>query len=128
MINFRPLAAGLAALLLPLGAGAAHAQATVADQGRDLLERNCAMCHAVGVTGDSPNSIAPAFREMHTRYPIDNLAEALGEGILTGHPQMPQFTFDADEVQAILTYLKSIQTRQGAVVPPVGTDAQKRPG
>ena len=45
------------------------------------------------------------------RYPVESLEEALGEGILSGHPDMPEFQFDADEVGAIIDYLKSIQQR-----------------
>ncbi len=115
MNTAKPLAAAVAALALGLlAAPAARAQDAQTRRGGDLLERNCAMCHAVGAKGDSPNAVAPPFREIHLRYPIDNLAEALSEGILTGHPQMPQFTFKDDEVRAIIAYLKSIQTRQGA--------------
>jgi len=127
MSDLRSVAAALAALAIPmLAAGAAQAQtaqaqdAALIERGEDLLHRNCSMCHAVGAAGASPNAVAPLFREMHRRYPIDNLAEALAEGILTGHPQMPQFTFDPDEVEAIIAYLKSIQTRQGASLPRSG--------
>jgi len=35
----------------------------------------------------------------------------LGEGIMSGHPDMPEFKFDADGVGAIIAYLKSIQQR-----------------
>jgi hypothetical protein len=45
------------------------------------------------------------------RYPIESLEEALAEGIMTGHPDMPEFSFDADDVGAIIDYLKSIQAR-----------------
>jgi cytochrome c len=35
----------------------------------------------------------------------------LGEGIISGHPDMPEFVFESSEVGAIIAYLKSIQTR-----------------
>jgi cytochrome c len=35
----------------------------------------------------------------------------LAEGISVGHPDMPEFVFEADEVGAILAYLRSIQDR-----------------
>lgn len=78
-------------------------------QGEALLTRDCSRCHAVGPTGNSPRADAPAFRTLGTRYPIDALEEALGEGIMSGHPDMPEFKFDADEVGGIIDYLKSIQ-------------------
>ena len=30
---------------------------------------------------------------------------------MSGHPEMPEFQFDADDVGAIIAYLKSIQQR-----------------
>jgi hypothetical protein len=35
----------------------------------------------------------------------------LAEGLFVGHPDMPQFVFDAQDVGAIIAYLKSIQER-----------------
>jgi mono/diheme cytochrome c family protein len=80
-------------------------------RGEELLTRNCASCHAVGRNGESPQKLAPPFRDLGQRYPIESLEEALGEGIMSGHPDMPEFTFDAKDVGAIITYLKSIQPR-----------------
>ena len=80
-------------------------------RGEELLSRHCASCHAVGRTGDSPHKFAPPFRTLGQRYPIDSLEEALGEGIMSGHPDMPEFSFDAGDVGAIIAYLKSIQQR-----------------
>ena len=80
-------------------------------RGEDLLRRNCASCHAIGRAGDSPHKQAPAFRTLGQRYPIESLEEALGEGFMTGHPDMPEFRFDADDVGAIIAHLKSIQQR-----------------
>lgn len=78
-------------------------------RGEDLLRRNCASCHAIGRTGDSPHKQAPLFRTLGQRYPVESLEEALGEGFMTGHPDMPEFKFDADDVGAIIAYLTSIQ-------------------
>lgn len=101
-----------------LAGGSAFAQDPKIARGRDIVERNCGMCHAIGRTDASPNASAPAFRELHRRYPVENLAEALGEGIITGHPQMPEFAFPPEQVGAIISYLKSIQTQQGAARTP----------
>jgi mono/diheme cytochrome c family protein len=117
--SWRRLRRGLIGLFLSAGLGAAPALGaeTPVERGQDLVLRNCSMCHAVGLTGESPNSTAPHFRELARRYPIDNLAEALAEGILTAHPQMPEFVFPPEDVEAIIDYLKSIQVRQGARTP-----------
>ncbi|AXK80858.1 cytochrome c [Pseudolabrys taiwanensis] len=81
------------------------------EHGAELLQKECASCHAVGRTGDSPHKFAPPFRTLGQRYPIESLEEALGEGIVSGHPDMPEFKFDADDVGDIIAYLKSIQQR-----------------
>ena len=107
--------AGLAIAALLLAAGPLRAQDAGSAEdlklGAELLQKNCASCHAVGRSGASPNKDAPAFRTLGQRYPVDSLEEALGEGILSGHPDMPEFRFDADEVGAIIVYLQSIQQR-----------------
>jgi mono/diheme cytochrome c family protein len=84
---------------------------TLQRRGKALVAKYCARCHAVGRGGVSPHRGAPAFRMLARRYPIEELEEALGEGIVTGHPHMPEFRFGADDVGAIIAYLKSIQER-----------------
>ena len=79
--------------------------------GETLLIRDCGRCHAVGRTGNSLSKEAPAFRTLGTLYPVESLEEALGEGIMSGHPDMPEFKYAADDVGAIIAYLKSIQQR-----------------
>ncbi len=36
------------------------------------------------------------------------LAEALAEGIMTGHSEMPLFTFEPNEVASIIQYLEQL--------------------
>ncbi|MFA6267996.1 MAG: cytochrome c [Pseudolabrys sp.] len=81
-------------------------------RGEGLLAKHCGSCHAVGRTGASPRPDAPAFRILGQRYPIDSLEESLGEGIMSGHPDMPEISFEADDVGVIIDYLKSIQTKR----------------
>jgi cytochrome c len=82
---------------------------TPAGRGELLLTTNCARCHAVGRTGASPHPAAPPFRTLSRKYKIEGLAEALAEGLSTGHPDMPEFVFAAEDVGAIIDYLQSIQ-------------------
>jgi cytochrome c len=102
-----------AAALLAAAGGTAFATDNEQElkRGETLLQRDCSRCHAVGRTGDSPRKDAPTFRTLGKKYPIDSLEEALAEGIMSGHPDMPEFEFDADDVGAIIAYLKSIQQR-----------------
>jgi cytochrome c len=80
-------------------------------QGEALVARECGRCHGISRTDASRHPQAPLFRKLSQRYPIESLEEALGEGIISGHPDMPEFQFDADDVGAIIAYLKSIQVR-----------------
>ena len=91
------------------GEGFAETAPTGQERGRVLLERACSGCHAIGREGISPHAEAPAFRLLGRRYPVESLEEALGEGLVSGHPEMPEFQFQPDEVGAIIAYLKSIQ-------------------
>jgi len=79
--------------------------------GRALLENSCARCHSIDRTGASPFEPAPPFRTLGARYPLENLEEALAEGILGGHPAMPEFVFEPDQIDAIIAYLKSLQPK-----------------
>jgi len=80
-------------------------------KGKALLEANCGACHSVGTDGESPHKDAPPFRTLGQSYPVAYLAEALAEGIMTGHPDMPIFSFEAQEVDQIITWLETIQTQ-----------------
>jgi cytochrome c len=79
-------------------------------RGETLLQANCGTCHAIDTVQSSPHREAPPFRTLATRYPVDFLAEALAEGLSTGHQDMPEFIFPVDDVAAILVYFRSIQT------------------
>jgi mono/diheme cytochrome c family protein len=82
--------------------------AEATDQGRLLLEKNCSRCHAIGRADASPNAQAPPFRSVIIRYPAEYLAEALAEGIMTRHSEMPEFIFAPDEIEAIVAYLNTL--------------------
>jgi len=116
------MARSLLTFVLLGAASPAKAQddAEIRRQGQALLARHCAHCHAIASSGDSPHPPAPPLRTLGQKYPVDFLAEALGEGLATGHPDMPEFLFEPREINAILAYLTSIQ------VPGAGP-AQGRP-
>ena len=98
-----------AAATLVFQVTAAQAQTASVERGRGFAETNCMRCHAINVTGDSPVAKAPPFRTLHNRYPIENLEEALAEGIRTAHPEMPQFELDPEQINDLIAYLKSLE-------------------
>jgi len=90
---------------------AACAQDAALKRGETLLAKECSRCHATARTDQRRHPQAPLFRTLAKRYPIESLEEALGEGLISGHPDMPEFKFEGDDVGAIIAYLKSIQER-----------------
>jgi len=78
-------------------------------RGKTFALNNCARCHSIDKVSPSPLKIAPPFRTLHNRYPIETIAEALAEGIQTGHPTMPMFQLDPDQIHDLLAYLKTLE-------------------
>lgn len=108
-------AIALAAIVLATACAspAPSASQQLADRGQAMAEQNCARCHAIGRSGDSPASQAPPFRTLSQNYPLRDLEEAFAEGVTVGHAAMPQFAFAPDDVNALVAYLQSIQDPPG---------------
>lgn len=101
--------AALAVILVsPVRAGGGGANP---ENGRLLAESRCAHCHAVGAADQSAVAAAPAFRTLGRKWPVENLAEALAEGIVVGHPAMPAFAFSPEEIDDFLEWLTALQNR-----------------
>ena len=105
----RMLMALIAFQSLGLQAAMAQSQGAQAQRGYTFAQTRCASCHAIGRLGESPLGSAPPFRTLHRRYPVENLAESLAEGIATGHPGMPQFQLDVTEIGDLIAYLKQLE-------------------
>jgi cytochrome c len=95
------------AVLLSSAAGAQ--QSPSVQRGMTLARTYCARCHSIDKISESPLKIAPPFRNLHLRYPVERLEEPLAEGIVTGHPTMPEFSFDADQIADFIAFLKSLE-------------------
>ena len=98
-----------AALFAAMAAAISPSAASNTDRGKQLALTHCARCHAVDKVSPSPLAIAPPFRILHERYPVETLEEALAEGIVTGHPSMPEFRFDGAEVGDFIAFLKTLE-------------------
>jgi cytochrome c len=96
---------GLSLLLV----GQALAASPAEQRGKTYALTNCARCHSIDRVTQSPLKIAPPFRTLHLRYPIETLGEALAEGIETGHPTMPMFQLGPDQINDLLSYLKRLE-------------------
>jgi cytochrome c len=90
--------------------GAAAAQMSPSEQrGQIFVRANCSNCHATDRMSASPLKIAPPFRELHLRYPVESLQEALVEGVRTGHANMPEFQLDVGQASDVIAYLKTLE-------------------
>ena len=120
------LSNGLSAVALACGllvGGCAHETMTAqaapthvsgdVTEGRRIAEVYCARCHAIGAEGESTHPLSPPFRTLSRAYPVNALQEAFAEGILVGHPDMPEFQLEPAQIDDLLAYIQSIQPRQG---------------
>jgi hypothetical protein len=69
-----------------------------------LPQAHCAQRHADGRIEASP-----------LRHPVEDLAKPLAEGIVTGHPTMPEFRFDPAQIGDVIAYEDSATTTAATV-------------
>ena len=108
MQRVRLLAGSAACVIMMATASLGAAENDRAAVGHDLAQKHCARCHAVGMDGESPHKDAPAFRSFAEKWPLENLEEALAEGIVTGHPDMPAFVLEPPEIDALIEHLHTL--------------------
>ncbi len=98
-------------------------------RGQALAAERCGRCHATGNADTSPHEKAPPFRLVADTYPPEHLAEALAEGIVSGHPDMPVFVLAPAEIEAFLVYLDSLGgASEGPAAAPAEVKPEARPG
>ena len=90
-------------------APSAFAQSPAAQRGLTFVRVHCAQCHSIDKVSASPLAIAPSFRTLHQKFPVESLRRRLSEGIMTTHPTMPQFRLDADQVADVVAYLQTLE-------------------
>jgi mono/diheme cytochrome c family protein len=109
-LQVRQTRVAVAALaVFALVATQANAQSPSEQRGLNFVRANCARCHAIDKVSESPLKIAPPFRTLHLRYPIESLQEAFAEGIRTGHDNMPEFRLEADQIGDVIAYFKTLE-------------------
>lgn len=103
------MAGAVAAAIATANSAAAQFQSPAVQRGYNFARQNCSGCHSIDRVSPSPVPVAPPFRTLHERYPVETLEEALGEGIVTGHPSMPEFRLEPDQIGDFLQFLKSLE-------------------
>lgn len=96
---------GLLACLLVPAAAAAQADEAVAEQGRQLYEQHCALCH--GDSGGGRSTVFPALNGNERLGNAARIVRALREGI----GNMPAFpALSAAETAAVASYVRGAWT------------------
>jgi cytochrome c len=85
------------------------AQSPAAQRGLTFARLHCAQCHSLDAVSESPLKIAPPFRDLHRKYPVESLRRPLSEGIIANHPTMPQFRLGADQVNDVIAFMQSLE-------------------
>lgn len=81
--------------------------------GRRIVMTRCAGCHGIGPDSASKHPEAPPLSRLSEEYPVTALEEAFAEGVIVGHPDMPEFKLTPNQIRALLGYLESIQVNRG---------------
>jgi cytochrome c len=87
----------------------AAAQSPAVQRGLTFVRVHCAQCHSIDAVSESSLKIAPPFRDLHRKYPIESLRRPLSEGIIANHPTMPQFRLEADQVNDVIAFMQSLE-------------------
>lgn len=80
------------------------------ESGQKMALEQCGTCHAIARDTQSPMRDAPPFTYLGRNYPISSLAEALAEGMITGHDEMPEWELAPAEIRGLLGYIQSVQS------------------
>lgn len=88
-------------VLFPQGSS----EAAEGENGKVLLAKNCARCHALVDGESSPLKDAPNLWTVLRSYSSERLEFELSEGIGSRHKGMPQIQFSSEEIEKIENYL-----------------------
>lgn len=88
----------------------AHGDVT---RGQAIAEQTCLRCHTKFAGDPLPDpdvTTAPALASFGQRWPLENLEEALAEGISVSHDDMtmPEFTLTPQSIADLLVYFESL--------------------
>jgi tetratricopeptide (TPR) repeat protein len=80
-------------------------------QGKQVAEKSCGGCHAVGAKDVSREKNAPEFRNLSRRHPNLTLRAPIERAIAVTHDAMPSFNLSSEEIEAIIAYIGSFVQR-----------------
>lgn len=74
-----------------------------------FVEARCGDCHVTAPGQPKKHAAAPDFSEISTRYSPAALGEAFAEGIVVGHPDMPEFELTSEQIAQLTLFLRSLR-------------------
>jgi mono/diheme cytochrome c family protein len=82
-------------------------------RGQSIAEQTCLRCHTKFDGDPAPDPAAtdaPSLASFGLRWPLENLEEALAEGITVSHDNMtmPEFTLTPESIADLLVYMESL--------------------
>lgn len=80
-------------------------------QGKQVAEKSCGRCHAVGAKDVSRDKNATEFRNLARRHPNLTLRAPIERAIAVTHDAMPPFNLSSGEIEAIIAYIDSFVPR-----------------
>lgn len=115
------MALATASIVLAAACGPGDAQDTEATtsstDGAALYSANCASCHGADLSGTAlgPSHLSIVYEPSH--HPDESFRSAIRNGIGAHHwafgPMPPVPDLDDSEIDAIITYVRTIQQREG---------------
>ncbi len=80
-------------------------------RGKVFAEANCTSCHTL--TNDTaPRADVPSLARAADRFPAAMLAESLEAGIQVGHPKMPVFVFERENIADLVAYMETLRSER----------------
>jgi mono/diheme cytochrome c family protein len=96
-------------LLMTWHTAVAAAQSNDVSQGRKLFQEKCVICHGADGKGHGPAAAAFSKRPADftkSAFWHGDVDKKISDTIRNGHQPMPAFSLSADEIQAIIDYMK----------------------
>lgn len=99
-----------AAVAPPAAPALLEAPGDIIADGRAIAEAQCASCHAIGASGESPRADAPPLRIILEGESLDAIKADFTEGLHLGHKDMPAFALNPQGVDALFAYVESLRS------------------
>jgi mono/diheme cytochrome c family protein len=75
--------------------------------GAAFAEEVCAKCHAIDLTGNSPEPTAPPFRDVANTPGISEMA--LTVWLTTSHPTMPNIVLEKQDLDNVIAFILTLK-------------------